>query len=212
VAPIWRYAGRASDIDSTDCGDVLRDPEALSDSQIVLAAFVQWSEACFSRFVGDWALALWSAKDQSLYLARDHAGARTLYFRHEQGEAVWATYLDTFHTRDAKFQLSHDYAACYLAGRFVRDLTPYEGIRSVLPGHYLKIHEGVLSQHQHWSSTVETTLRYDTDAEYEARFLSLFQQSVARRTGPGGTDSRTTEWRYGFNRHRVYVRSDPAEE
>jgi len=163
----------------------LSDPEILLDSQIVLAAFAQWSEACFSRFVGDWALVVWSEKDQSLYLARDHAGTRTLYFRHEQGEAVWATYLDTFHTRDAKFQLSDDYAACYLAGRFVRDLTPYEGIRSVPPGHYLKIHEGVLSRRQHWSSTVETTLRYDTDAEYEARFLTLFQQSVARRTGPG---------------------------
>src|SRR5260370_1454360 len=100
----------------------LHDPDALSDSQIVLAAFAQWSEACFSRFVGDWALALWSEKDQSLYLARDHAGTRTLYFRHEQGEAVWATY---------------------------------------------------------WS---------------------------------WGTGSRTTEWGYGFHRHRVYVRSDPPEE
>ena len=31
VAPIWRYAGRASDIDSTDCGDVpnIREVEGL---------------------------------------------------------------------------------------------------------------------------------------------------------------------------------------
>ena len=195
----------------------LHDPEALSDSQIVLAAFVQWSEACFSRFVGDWALALWSEKDQSLYLARDHAGTRTLYFRHEQGEAVWATYLDTFQTRDATFQFSYDYAACYLAGRFVRDLTPYEGIRSVPPGHYLKIHEGVLSRRQHWSSTVETTLRYDTDAEYEARFLTLFQQSVARRTGPGapilaqlsgGMDSTAIV----CMSDRIHRRNDPNSE
>jgi asparagine synthase (glutamine-hydrolysing) len=77
-------------------GDLgLHDPGALSDSQIVLAAFAQWGEDCFSRFVGDWALALWAEKDQSLYLARDHAGTRTLHLRHEHGEAVWATYLDT---------------------------------------------------------------------------------------------------------------------
>jgi asparagine synthase (glutamine-hydrolysing) len=161
------------------------DPKALSDSQIVLAAFARWSEACFSRFVGDWALALWDEKDQSLYLARDHAGTRTLYFRHEQGEVAWATYLDTFHTREVKFQLSHDYAACYLAGRFVRDLTPYEGIRSVPPAHYVRVRKGLLSRHQHWSSTVETTIGHNTDKEYEARFLTLFQQSVERRTGPG---------------------------
>jgi asparagine synthase (glutamine-hydrolysing) len=167
-------------------GDLdLHDPEALSDSQIVLTAFVRWSESCFSRLVGDWALALWSEKDRALYLARDHSGSRTLYFLHEQGEATWATYLDTLHTKHAKFQLSHDYAACYLAGRFVRDLTPYEGIRSVPPGHYLKIHDRVLSRHRHWSSTVSTNIRYDSDTEYEERFLILFQQSVARRTGPG---------------------------
>ncbi|WP_035352141.1 asparagine synthetase B family protein [Edaphobacter aggregans] len=163
----------------------LHDPDALSDSQIVLAAFARWSEACFSHFVGDWDLALWSEKDQSLYLARDHAGTRTLYFRYEQGAAVWATYLDAFHTREAKSQLSHDYAACYLAGRFVCDLTPYEGIRSVPPAHYLRIRDGALSRHQHWSPTVETTIRYDRDTEYEGRFLTLFQQSVERRTGPG---------------------------
>lgn len=163
----------------------LHDPEALSDSQIVLAAFAQWSEVCFSHFVGDWALALWSEKDQSLYLARDHAGTRTLYFRHEQGETVWATYLDSFYTRDAKFQLSDDYATCYLAGSFVRDLTPYEGTRSVPPGHYLRIREGVLSRHPHWNSAVKTKIRYQSDTEYEEHFLKLFAQAVERRTGPG---------------------------
>jgi asparagine synthase (glutamine-hydrolysing) len=161
------------------------DPEALSDSQIVLAAFAQLNEACFSRFFGDWALALWSERDQSLYLARDHAGTRTLYFRHERGEVVWATYLDTLHTRDAKFHLSNVYAVCYMTGRFVRDLTPYEGICSVPPAHYLRIRKGVLSRHPHWNSAVTTKIRYESDAEYEEHFLKLFAQAVERRTGPG---------------------------
>jgi asparagine synthase (glutamine-hydrolysing) len=59
----------------------------LSDSQILLAAFDRWGEQCFSRFVGDWALALWSLKDESLYLARDHAGTRSLYFQHGRADS-----------------------------------------------------------------------------------------------------------------------------
>jgi asparagine synthase (glutamine-hydrolysing) len=51
-----------------------------SDSEIILAAFERWGESCFSRFIGDWALALWSSAERSLYLARDHAGMRTLYY------------------------------------------------------------------------------------------------------------------------------------
>src|SRR5271170_7829293 len=38
-----------------------------SDSEIVLAAFGRWGEECFSKLVGDWALALWSHADRSLY-------------------------------------------------------------------------------------------------------------------------------------------------
>jgi asparagine synthase (glutamine-hydrolysing) len=55
----------------------------------------------------------------------------------------------------------------------------------VPPAHYVRVRKGLLSRHQHWSSTVETTIGLNTDKEYEARFLTLFQQSVERRTSPG---------------------------
>lgn len=156
-----------------------------SDSQIVLAAFFQWGEACFSRFVGDWAFALWSAKDCGLYLARDHAGTRTLHFR-QQGEAMlWSTYIDSFLPCDWPLQLSSDYAACYLSCNPIRDLTPYDGLRAVRPGHYLILRDGKLSQYPHWDPVVTTAIRYNNDAEYEDEFFALFRQSVERRTGPG---------------------------
>jgi asparagine synthase (glutamine-hydrolysing) len=155
------------------------------DSQIVLSAFARWGEACFSRLIGDWAIALWSEKDQSLHLARDHAGTRTLYFRHEQQQVQWSTHLDTFSLTGGELRLAEDYVACYLASRPIRELTPYEGIRSVPPAHYLTIRNGVLSRHAHWSSIVRSTIRYRSDAEYEAHFLALFKQSVERRTGAG---------------------------
>ena len=66
------------------------------DSRIVLAAFERWGQGCFSHLVGDWALALWSEREQALYLARDHAGTRTLHFHQQNGMVFWSTYLDTF--------------------------------------------------------------------------------------------------------------------
>ena len=53
------------------------DGRESADSEIVLAAFARWGEDCFTRMVGDWALALWSEIDHVLYLARDHARTRT---------------------------------------------------------------------------------------------------------------------------------------
>jgi asparagine synthase (glutamine-hydrolysing) len=156
-----------------------------SDSQIVLSAFAKWGEACFSRFVGDWALALWSERDQALYLARDHAGTRTLYFLHENDRVTWSTYLDPFRTRANDLGLSENYVACYLSARHIRHFTPYEGVCSVRPAHYLVFRNGAAALSAHWTSTIRTAIRYRSDAEYEAHFLALFQQSVERRTGPG---------------------------
>src|SRR6185437_1248277 len=108
-----------------------------SDSLIALTAFEQWGESCFSRFTGDWALALWCDREQKLLLARDHAGARSLYFMRGKTQLQWSTYLETLSTSHSELKLSHAYAAAYLTFTPVRDLTPYDQIRAVKPGHYV---------------------------------------------------------------------------
>jgi asparagine synthase (glutamine-hydrolysing) len=156
-----------------------------SDSAMVLAAFRRWGEACFSRFTGDWALSLWFRREERLYLARDHAGTRTLYFEQRRDDTIWSTYLDTFMAPDTNHRLSEEYAACYLASLPVHDRTPFDGIRSVRPGHYIVLQDQTKSQRAHWSPLVRTSIRYSDDKEYDEQFLSLFEASVSRRTGPG---------------------------
>lgn len=162
-----------------------RDHAFTSDSEIVLSAFSGWGADCFSRLVGDWALALWSAKDEALYLARDHGGSRTLYFTRFAQQLVWATHLDTLLSSGAGSRLSENYVGCYLACRPIRDLTPYDGIRAVRPADYLVVRNDRVEQHSHWNSTASRSIRYKSDGEYEEHFLDLFRQSVERRTGPG---------------------------
>ena len=55
----------------------IREKDA-PDSLITLTAFLRWGGACFSRFIGDWAIVIWSVSNRQIYLARDHAGTRTL--------------------------------------------------------------------------------------------------------------------------------------
>ena len=157
----------------------------IADSQIVSAAFRRWGADCFSKLVGDWAIAIWSQSDRSLYLARDHAGARTLYFECTGGRVLWSTSLETFFADGKKHELDEAYAARYLGSRPIRDLTPYKRIRAVTPAHYLVINEKGTVLRPHWQPTVKDGISYKTDAEYEEHFRSLFRQSVERRTGPG---------------------------
>lgn len=159
--------------------------EETSDSEIACAAFLRWGEDCLSRFVGDWALAFWSGKEQALLLGRDHAGTRTLYWCQQENRMLWSTHLDTIVAAIPSLCLSEDYAARYLNNSPIGEFTPYERVRSVRPGHYLVIREKTIIQHSHWSPVITSTVRYRDDAQYEEHFLSLFSQSIARRTGPG---------------------------
>jgi asparagine synthase (glutamine-hydrolysing) len=155
------------------------------DSAFVLAAFERWGEDCFSHLIGDWALALWSVKDQALYLARDHAGTRSLYYEINGDTLTWATYLETFLADGRTRELDQVYAACYLAVQPTRDATPYKELRAVTPAHYLKVQGAKVSQRAYWTSMPQNRIQYRNDAEYEEHFVALFKQSVERRTGPG---------------------------
>ncbi len=156
-----------------------------SDSAIVLAAFSKWGESCFSKFVGDWGLALWCAASHLIYLARDHAGTRTLYFSISAGTLQWSTHLETFFVLERTRVIDEQYVACFLANRPLANLTPYRDIRTVPPAHYVVVTGDKALAVKHWNSLACEGIRYNSDGEYEEHFLSLFKQSIARRTSSG---------------------------
>jgi asparagine synthase (glutamine-hydrolysing) len=155
------------------------------DSTIVLAAFRRWGEECFGRLIGDWALALWFRSDRLLYLARDHAGMRTLYFEEKDGSLRWSTFLETFFVPGTPRPLDESYVVSYLTCRPVCDRTPYRNILAVAPAHYWVFGERVKAQRAHWTPAVTDRITHRTDRQYEEHFISLFKQAVDRRTGPG---------------------------
>lgn len=160
------------------------DPNTL-DSLIVLAAFRRWGDDCFTRLIGDWALAIWSQPERALYLARDHAGTRTLYVRQTEDQVLWSTYLETFLAERISSNPDRNFVLRYMACLPLHDLTPYEHIRSIPPSQYLRISEGSVVQQEYWTPFRHSQTVYRKDQEYEEHFFCLFKQAVERRTGPG---------------------------
>jgi asparagine synthase (glutamine-hydrolysing) len=156
-----------------------------SDAFIVLAAFRRWGEDCFSHLIGEWAVALWSANDDHVYLARDHAGARTLYFSIAGGILRWSTYLETLVSGEKRQDISRDYLLRYITGAPTDSLTPYQRIEAVAPGQYIVVSDSHIARRHHWSCSEQPMIRCQSDAEYMDRFVTLLAQSVDRRTGPG---------------------------
>jgi asparagine synthase (glutamine-hydrolysing) len=51
-----------------------------SDAELALVAYEYYGEKTPEKFLGDFAFAVWNARTQSLFLARDHVGARPFYY------------------------------------------------------------------------------------------------------------------------------------
>jgi asparagine synthase (glutamine-hydrolysing) len=161
------------------------EDENAADSIIILTAFRRWEEECFAHLTGDWSLVLWSEQNSSLYLARDHAGTRSLYFEQKGTCIIWSTYLETFFAEEKRRSLDEVFAVRYISGLPGYDFTPYRGITAVPPAHFIRFRENSVLRRPHWQWLQSKTISYPSDGEYEAHFRSLFRQAVQRRTGPG---------------------------
>ena len=51
-----------------------------SDSEVIMAAYMEWGPACLDRFNGMWAFAVWDNVEKKLFMSRDRFGVKPLYY------------------------------------------------------------------------------------------------------------------------------------
>lgn len=64
-----------------------------SDTEVILAAYREWGAACVARFSGMFAFALYDSQLKAMFLARDRAGEKPLFYYHVGGELRFASEL-----------------------------------------------------------------------------------------------------------------------
>ncbi|MBZ5524454.1 MAG: asparagine synthase (glutamine-hydrolyzing) [Acidobacteriia bacterium] len=62
-----------------------------TDTEVVLKAYGFWGERCLDRFRGMFAIAIWDAARQRLFLARDRLGKKPLYYCESDGLLLFAS-------------------------------------------------------------------------------------------------------------------------
>ncbi len=65
--------------------------ETSSDTEVVLAAYLEWGEACVEKFVGMWAFALWDEPRQKLFCSRDRFGIKPFYYIRQGARLYFAS-------------------------------------------------------------------------------------------------------------------------
>ena len=121
--------------------DLRLNPRSNSDTEVVLQAYNKLGAACFDRLRGMFALAIWDESRRELVLARDRFGIKPLYYCVSDHLLLFASELRALlATGLVQRKLSRSGLDSYLAtGSVTAPLTMVEGVRQLLPGHYLRV-------------------------------------------------------------------------
>lgn len=114
------------------------------DTEVVLQAFRRWGADCFPRLRGMFAIAIWEQSRRRLVLARDRMGIKPLYYRLQDGELFFGSELKCILAHPGvPRRICLEGLDCYLNLNYVpAPFTLVEGIRKLLPGHFLEWNEG----------------------------------------------------------------------
>lgn len=151
-----------------------------SDTEVLLAAYHCWGEACLKHLNGMFAFAIYDCRQRKLFAARDRLGIKPFYYYHGQGLLVFASEIKAlFGCPDVPKR--PDLSALATPARYqVAPYTGFEQIRKLAPGHSLTYVDGRLSVKPYWELVIsEERGRGDEDAI--ERLDALLKNSVRRQ-------------------------------
>lgn len=107
-----------------------------TDTEVILEAYREWGPDCVKKFNGMFAFALYDLERERLFLARDRAGEKPLFYRHSNGTFVFASELKAMIRGTADRPEIEPYALNqYLAfGYILGDSCILKGVRKLPQG------------------------------------------------------------------------------
>jgi asparagine synthase (glutamine-hydrolysing) len=123
-----------------------------SDTEVILKAYGKWGARCLDHFRGMFAFAIWDAREQELFLARDRFGEKPLYYFHRDGLFLFASEVRSLlQTGLVARELDEAGLMEYLRYGSLSDPdTLIRGIRSLSPAYCLLLKEGEATLRKYW--------------------------------------------------------------
>ena len=164
-------------------GAVLR---TRSDAEFVLQSYAVWGEDCPTRLLGDFAFAVWDSRQNRVFCARDHMGARPFYYAcndrmfafGSEDEAL--TLLPGVSRRPNEQLVAHCLVPGFQGSDHLR--TWFEDVCSLPPATKMTVSmNGVVLSQAYWELTPGEEHAFVSDNECREAFLEVFGQAVRCR-------------------------------
>ena len=171
-------------------------PRALSgDAGLIRRAWLRWGQECPTHLLGDYAFAIWDVGRRRLFCARDHIGAKPLYYaRTARGFAFASAVEGVLAAPGVSDELDEGRVVAHLTGigSAATHRTFFKDVRKLPPGGSIVVagSADAASPQRHWRPEDVPEPRPASDAAWAEEFLALYREAVRDRlrgAGPVGT-------------------------
>lgn len=135
----------------------------------LLRDYLLRGRAAFARWNGGFACAIWDAAERRILIARDHFGAKPLYYTQTSSMFAFASEIKALlaHPDVSAAPDDHGIFDFLSINRFLllSGTTCYAGIRKLLPGHWLEVGPEGIKEGAYWTIDPGRTLTYSSDEE-----------------------------------------------
>lgn len=155
--------------------------KSASDTEVILHLYEEFGLDCLNRLNGIFAFALYDKHARRLFLARDHAGVKPLYYYQRGGRLYFASELKALlKAPDVPRSLNRDALPAYLTFLWVPGAdTMLADVRKLEPGHYLTVQDGRITMKRWFQLDHDVTEKLST-REWVER-MTAFEDAVARQ-------------------------------
>jgi asparagine synthase (glutamine-hydrolysing) len=156
------------------------------DTEAWVHLYEDLGEAMFDKARGQFAVSLWDRSSRTLILGRDRVGICPLYYTEVDGWLLWGSEVKALLASGLVTARPDPAGIDHLFNFFCAGTTRtyFDGIKSLPPGHYLRIRDGRVEMRKYWDLDFPDAgqeRRLDDPSPLVDEFEGLLRQAVERR-------------------------------
>ena len=155
-----------------------------SDTEVLLSSYKEWGKDCLKKIRGMYAFSIYDEKKNIIFIARDRAGEKPLFYSHQQSSLFFASELKALMLNQSLPRKINSCALdCYLSiGYIPGDLCILEGYNKLPAGHAMTydISANKIDVFKYWDlPDYKDNDLYKSNDDYINKLDNLLDESVA---------------------------------
>jgi asparagine synthase (glutamine-hydrolysing) len=154
-----------------------------SDTEVLVHGYEQWGERLADRVDGMFAFGVWDRRAHRLFMARDRAGKKPLFYAQHDGRFLFASEIKALFAAGLPLELNPGGVVGYLAYGFAPPpATLYRHVEQLPPATSLTLEPGRPPRmRRYWQADFQARRPFPSEAEASSTIRGLLSEAVRKR-------------------------------